>query len=156
MKGTSIQTGTRYLQLTNYIPIMPNTTKFGRFTVRIFADNNRTQCIYCSRTDHSSYRCDSKSQKSQNRDAIRSCYRCYSKEHSIKDCPHTDKVCFNCGKEGHIQRDCITSDHEIFGDYVHEIREGRQAEMENPENKQEVSDINKIVSEIMALVIRGV
>lgn len=41
----------------------------------------------------------------------------------------TPTKCFNCGKEGHIQRECTTSDHEIFGDYVHEIREGRQAEM---------------------------
>ena len=139
------------MQLTNCIPIIPNTTKFGRFTIRIFADNNRTQCIYCSRTDHPSYRCDSKSQKSQNRDAVRSCYRCYSKEHSIKDCPHTDKVCFNCGKEGHIQRECTTSDLEIFGDYAHEIREGRQAEMENPENKQEVSDINKNLNPVFEM-----
>jgi hypothetical protein len=48
MKGTNIQTGTRYLQLTNCIPIIPNTTKFGRLTIRIFTDNNRAQCIYCS------------------------------------------------------------------------------------------------------------
>ena len=61
IKGTNIQTGTLYLQLTNCIPIIHNTNKFGRFTIRIFADNNRTQCIYCSRTDHPSYRCDSKS-----------------------------------------------------------------------------------------------
>jgi hypothetical protein len=61
IKGTNIQTGTLYLQLTNCIPIIHNTTKFGRFTIRIFADNNRAQYIYCSRTDHPSYRCDSKS-----------------------------------------------------------------------------------------------
>ena len=148
IKVTNIQTGTLYLQLTNCIPIIHNITKFVRFTIRIFADNNRTQCIYCSRTDHPSYRCDSKSQKSQNRDAVRSCYRCNSKEHTIKDCHHTDKVYFNCG---HIQRECSTSDHEIFGDYVHEIREGRQAEMENPENKQEVSDINKNLNPVFEM-----
>ena len=42
-------------------------------------------------------------------------------------------------------------DHEIFGDYVHEIREGRQAEMENPENKQEVSDINKSLNPVFEM-----
>ena len=63
----------------------------------------------------------------------------------------TPTNCFNCGKEGHIQRECTTSDHEIFGDYVHEIREGRQAEMENPENKQEVSDINKNLNPVFEM-----
>ena len=56
---------------------------------------------------------------------------------------------FNCDQEGHIQRECTTSDHEIFGEL--EIREGRQAEMENPENKQEVSDINKNLNPVFEI-----
>jgi hypothetical protein len=31
---------------------LPNKTNFGRFEVRIFADNNRTECKYCRTTDH--------------------------------------------------------------------------------------------------------
>ena len=58
-------------------------------------------------------------------------------------------MCFNCDQEGHIQRECTSSDHEIFGEL--EIREGRQAEMENPENKQEVSDINKNLNPVFEI-----
>ena len=137
IRGTNIETGTRYIQLINCVPTIPNITKFGRFEIRLFADNNRTQCRYCSRTDHPSYRCDMKPQRQERQ---RYCFRCSSHEHIIRDCPHTDNVCFECGQEGHIKRNCnrneqtvrkdeqnekITEDNE-YGDYVHEIREGRE------------------------------
>ena len=55
IKGTNIETRARYMQLTNYVSLFPIMRKVGRFDVRIFADNNRTECQYCSQTDHPSY-----------------------------------------------------------------------------------------------------
>lgn len=64
IKGTDIETGTRYVQLLNCIPIIPNNTFFGRFNVRLFADNNRTQCRHCGLTDHPSFKCEKKQKTS--------------------------------------------------------------------------------------------
>ena len=68
--------------------------------LRIFADNNITECQYCSQTNHPSYRCVRKPSMAK----AQACFRCNSKDHTIKDCPHSDNVCYNCGKEGHIRR----------------------------------------------------
>ncbi|CAC5415412.1 unnamed protein product [Mytilus coruscus] len=88
IRGTNIETGTRYIQLINCVPTIPSITKLGRFEIRLFADNNRTQCRYCSsRTDHPSYRCDMKPQRQERQ---RYCFRCSSHEHIIRNCPHTD------------------------------------------------------------------
>jgi hypothetical protein len=58
IKGTNIETKTRYIQIVNCAPTIPKLTTFGRFNVRLFADNNRTACRHCNRTDHPSYKCD--------------------------------------------------------------------------------------------------
>ena len=55
IKGTNIENGSRYLQIINCVPPLPNRTDFGRFEVRLFADNNRTQCLHCKQTNHPSY-----------------------------------------------------------------------------------------------------
>lgn len=49
---TNIGTGTRfmYVQLTNCIQIILTATKFGRFSVNVFAFNNRAEWAYCTRT----------------------------------------------------------------------------------------------------------
>ena len=60
IKGTNIETGTRNIQIVNCAPAIPNLTQFGSFNVRLFADNNRTACRHCNRTDHLSYKCDKK------------------------------------------------------------------------------------------------
>jgi hypothetical protein len=57
IKGTNIENGSRYLQIINCAPTLPNRTDFGRFEVRLFADNNRTQCLHCKQTNHPSYAC---------------------------------------------------------------------------------------------------
>ena len=49
IKDTHVENGSRYLQILNCIPTLPNRTKFGRFEVRVFADNNRTECINCGK-----------------------------------------------------------------------------------------------------------
>jgi hypothetical protein len=56
IKGTNIESGTRYIRIVNCAPTIPNLTTFGRFNVRLFADNNRTTCRHCNRTDHPSYK----------------------------------------------------------------------------------------------------
>jgi hypothetical protein len=103
------------------IPIM---RKFGRFYVRIFADNNRIECQYCSQTDLPSYCCVRKPSMAK----ARACFRCNSKDHTIKDCPHSENVYYNCGKEGHIRRNCEATDHDLYGVYMHDIHEGREAD----------------------------
>jgi hypothetical protein len=50
IKGTNIENGSRYLQMLKCDKTLPNKTNFGRFEVRIFADNNRTECKYCRRS----------------------------------------------------------------------------------------------------------
>ena len=54
IKGTNIENRSRYLQMLKCDKTLPNKTNFGRFEVRIFADNNRTECKYCRTTDHPS------------------------------------------------------------------------------------------------------
>ena len=141
IKGTDIETGTRYIQIINCVPSIPNTTKLGRFNVRLFADNNRTQCKHCNKTDHPSYRCDQRPQHQ----IRKSCYRCNGQDHMVRECPFSNKVCFNCGQEGHIQRNCtLNKDEEnerhMYGDYIHEIREGRNANLDaSHDNEQQTS-----------------
>ena len=145
IKDTVIETGTRYIQLINCVPIIPNNTTFGRFEVRLFADNNRTKCRHCEQTDHPSYRCDQRPQ----RKSTKSCYRCGSYDHVVKDCEYSDNVCFNCGKEGHMKRNCPsnvhdtekdpeteTTERQLYGDYFHDIIEGREANKDNKETDQ--------------------
>jgi hypothetical protein len=82
IKGTNIENGSRYLQIINCAPTLPNRTDFGRFEVRLFADNNRTQCLHCKQTNHPSYACRQK--------------------------PTWQKRCYNCNDLGHLARDCMS------------------------------------------------
>jgi hypothetical protein len=45
LKGTNIENGIRYVQILNCAPILPVRTNFGRFEIRMYADNN-TRCIW--------------------------------------------------------------------------------------------------------------
>ena len=137
IKGTNIETRARYMQLTNYVSLFPIMRKVGRFDVRIFADNNRTECQYCSQTDLPSYCCVRKPSMAK----ARACFRCNSKDHTIKDCSHSDNVCYNCGKEGRITRNCEATDHDLYGDYNHDIHEGREADMDRNNKFPEIGEI---------------
>jgi hypothetical protein len=59
--------------------------------LRIFADNNRTECQYCSQTNHPSYRCVRKPSMAK----TQACFRCNSKDHTIKDCHISHGVYIN-------------------------------------------------------------
>ena len=62
-----------------------------------FNVNNWTECLYCSKTDHPSYKCIQK--PACRTPQGRKCYWCISLTHTIKDCPHADIVCYRCGVE---------------------------------------------------------
>jgi lysophospholipase L1-like esterase len=114
IKGTQIQTGTRYLNLTNCTSVIPNTTQFGDHEVRLFADNNKTECKYCESTEHPHYRC-------PNRPAPRTkrCFRCNGGDHLIRECRVTnDQV-----------------DRQELGVYYNDVMEGRRsADNHSPPN----------------------
>ena len=108
IRETTIENGTRYAQLLNCIPLIPNRTSFGN--VRIFADNNRTSCTYCGRTDHPSR------------------YNCNERGHIVKQCKQST-ICNYCKKkEGHIRSTCdqykMDQMRQDYGDYTVDIIEG--------------------------------
>lgn len=135
IKNTEIENGTRYVKLMNCVPILPLTVTIGRFKVRLFADNNRTACKYCSETSHPYFKCPNKaagfSQSTENRstlysDAVKAkvCFNCKGEDHVRNNCPR-DIVCHGCLKEGHYKKDCPI---ELYGQYAGEILEGRQSD----------------------------
>ena len=125
IRGTEIETGTRYVQLTNCKQAIPIQTSFGRFKVRIFTDN-KTECKFCQETGHPFYRCPQK-------ESNRKCFRCKSPSHLTKDCT-SEVVCHYCMEKGHKKAECEkfirAKDHEMYGRYAGDIREGRAADME--------------------------
>ena len=57
IKDTHVENGSRYLKILNYVPTLPNRTKFTCVEELVFADNNRTECIHCGKNTHPSYSC---------------------------------------------------------------------------------------------------
>jgi hypothetical protein len=106
IKDTQIQTGTRYLNLLNCNAIIPNTTQFGEYDVRLFADNNKTECKHCQSTAHAHYRC-------PNRPVVQ------------------PKRCFRCNSTDHLIRNCVVTndqqERKDMGEYYDEIMEGRRS-----------------------------
>ena len=126
IRGTDIENGSRYLQIINCVPTLPNRTMFGRFEVRIFADNNRTPCVYCKLTSHPSYQCSERPVQFQ-----RTCYNCQEPGHIAKFCKNNSKCSF-CKNEGHTRDNCEDfqreKDRKAFGEYANDIFEGRNAD----------------------------
>ena len=122
IRGTEIETGTRYVQLVNCKEAIPIQTSFGRFRVRIFSDN-KTECRICGETGHPFFKCPEKEVK---------CGRCKSTDHSTKDCTN-DIVCHFCLGEGHKKSECEelkkAKERQSLGKYADEIFEGREAEL---------------------------
>ena len=110
IRGTEIETGTRYIQLTNCKEAIPIQTSFGRFKVQLFSDN-KTDCRICGETDHPFFRCPEKESK-------RKCFRCKSPSRLTKDCMN-DIVCNYCLEKGHKKSECEeyikSRDRENFG-----------------------------------------
>jgi hypothetical protein len=99
IKGTNVDNGSRYLQIINCVIPLPNRTDFDRFEVRLFADNNRTQCLHCKQTNHPSYA------RIQKPTWQMRCNNCNELGYLARDCLNAP-VCLFCKQEGHIRRDC--------------------------------------------------
>lgn len=80
VRGTEIQNGTRYLHMINIQEDIPRQIQIGRFQIRVICDRNIK--------------------------AVRKCFRCYSTEHLVGECPEAEMVCGYCGRSGHKKRDC--------------------------------------------------
>ena len=104
IKGTNIENGTRYLQMKGIKNAVPVCNKFGRFDIRVFCDNNKTACKYCSLTDHEYFRCPAKPSRDKK------CYICSDPSHLKKDCPNLNnrmtKRCQTCKSDSHLAKDC--------------------------------------------------
>ena len=120
IKGTDIETGTRYLQMVNVKEVLPTSVNMGRFKVRVFSDNN-TECRICKEVGHPFYRCPRKNDPNlENVDALspigrikiltnvrriwtcadNECVRCKRTTHRTRDCTY-DIVCNFCNESGH-------------------------------------------------------
>ena len=86
VRGTDIETGTRYIQMVNVKNYLPIKVKLGRFNVRIFSDN-KTEGKFCSQVGHPSYRCPDKDKPKELK-----CSRCNCDGRVYKDCPN-DMIC---------------------------------------------------------------
>lgn len=146
LKGTNIENGSRYIQIMECDKTLPNRTSFGRFPVRIFADNNRTVCQYCQTTDHPSYMC---KQKPDNR----RCYNCFLTGHIASDCKN-EPLCKYCKKTGHNKFNCeeleMVKARREYGDYAHDILDGRRSEQINNEcsDREHSEQVNNEYSNI--------
>ena len=89
IKGTHIDSGTRYVQIQNVKGPIPNDTLIGKYRVRIFCDNGKTLCRYCDSPMHPYYKC-----TMHNKPRSKRCFRCKSDQHLISHCP---EKC-DCGK----------------------------------------------------------
>ena len=130
IKGTKIQTGSRYFQMLNVREPIPNLTTLGKHQVRIFCDNQKTKCKYCDSVLHPFYQCTQKLTR------VKRCFHCSSDQHLIKNCP---QIVSNYNDEpnhrfqrGGTYRERL--DREAYGDYAAEIEEGRRFQKEDDEN----------------------
>ncbi len=84
IKGTSIENGVRFVHITNIEADIPTTMQIGRFTLRLFGDQNKNPST----------------QRPQRR-----CFRCFSLGHLKWECKN-EMVCKYCGQSGHKQDEC--------------------------------------------------
>ena len=80
VRGTNIETGTRYLSLYDAVEVIPSEIYLGDLVLRVYCDNNRTKCKHCGLTNHPHSKCPD-IPKTQ-----RSCFRCFSTSHMARDC----------------------------------------------------------------------
>ena len=107
VKDSEIETGTRYMSLYDAKYIVPSTVTVGDFDLRVFCDNNRTECKHCGLTSHPHYKYPVKPKTE------RACYRCFSTSHMVQDCTN-DMGCRYCSQTGHSQSKC--DEYKEFGE----------------------------------------
>ena len=132
IKGTSFESGTRYIQMVNVKNVLPTTVSLGRFKVRLFSDN-KTECRTCKEVGHPFYRCPLK-----NNPPPKLSGRCKSTTHKTRECTN-DIVCNYCNESGHKQKDCaehkLSTAKESYGAYAFDIMEGRQADEDDAKSE---------------------
>ena len=125
IRGTDTLNGTRYLDMRDVQGPVPVDLNADEFPIRVFCDNGKTECKHCSLTTHPSYRCPVKPKREGR------CYRCLSTSHNINECSN-EIVCKFCSQSGHKEKQCDNKrEIEVFGDYRHEINEGRRDSFED-------------------------
>ena len=133
----------------NCVATLPNRTNFGQFEVRIFADNNWTECVHCKSTSHPSYAC-KKRPNYQKR-----CFNCNQPGHIAKNCL-SDIRCSFCKTPGHSKLNCESFKEEQarrdFGNYAPGILEGRKANEEDNLETVEKVNSNDCTAQISPLV----
>ena len=148
VKGTSIETGTRYVQILRCVEALLNRTNFGRIAVRLFADNNHTQCSYCQQANHPYFRCPNKPSTQNN------CFNCQEAGHIARECPH-DVQCNYCGGNGHTKKYCIlyrrNKAREYDGEYANTILEGQKSDEHDDEIQDNTSlkQVNELETSIV-------
>ena len=139
IKGTDIETGTRYVQMANVRNVLPTVADLGRFKVRIYSDN-KTECRICKETGHPFFRCPQKALMPP-----RICGRCKSSEHRTRECTN-DVVCNFCDESGHKQKDCdeykLSQARQTYGRYADEILEARRIAIEEEKNQMTDSSLS--------------
>ena len=117
----------------NHHPIGPRTLSIGEFEVRVFCDNNRTECKHCGLTSHMHYKCPARTVREKR------CYRCFSTSHMVQECTN-DVACRYCCQTGHVEKDCEDhkelTDRKKYGEYYHDIIEGNMKDDKETENDE--------------------
>ena len=101
IRGTKIETGTRYLQMAGVDNPIPEVLYAGRFGIRVFCDNNKTVCSHCKSPEHLSYKCPNKPPHQP-----KACFKCGDTDHLAAECPTSEPFCTHCGRSGHYLRNC--------------------------------------------------
>ena len=132
---TEIDNGTRYVKILNCVPVLPLRDQIGRFSIRLFADNNRTPCRHCNETTYPCFKCPQKDIQSR---GIK-CWQCGGNHHK-KDCTEK-KRCRICNQDDHLYQSCPTR---RYGVYANDILEGREAdETDAAESDSDWGDANR-------------
>ena len=117
------------------MPVLPLRDQIGRFSIRLFADNNRTPCRHCNETTHPCFKCTQKDIQSR---GIK-CWQCGGNHHK-KDCTEK-KRCRICNQDDHLYQSCPTR---RYGVYANDILEGREAdETDAAESDSDLGDANR-------------
>ena len=100
------------------------------YPVRIFCNNGKTACRHCGDTSHPSFKCLIRPRSEKK------CFRCFSVSHMIDQCPN-DVVYRHCGQPGHREARCEAKlELHKYGEYKHDIIEGRNAALQEREMSQ--------------------